>query len=167
VAFGTVGDRLAPLVPFLVVVPLVPLAGVAAAFSARLNPSHALVAAAPLSGLQVFFLRSLAVLTSSLVPAVVLGLGLPGPSWLAVAVILPALAVTSVGLVLSIFVDPAAAAGGVGLAWMALSALLAATVGSPSIAFGGAGQGVAAALVAVAAGVLFLRRERIELGWAR
>jgi ABC-2 type transport system ATP-binding protein len=94
---------------------------------------------APLSGVQVFFARSVAVLVASLAPALVLAVGLPGPGWLPVALLLPALAVSALCLAASTAVDPAAAAIGVGVGWVVLSAALGVALGSPAVGDGQAG----------------------------
>lgn len=167
VALGLAAGPAMRVVPFLVLVPLLLLAGVAAAFSRRLDPIHDLAVAAPLSGMQVFFARSAAVLVASLGPAVVLAIGLPGPGWLPVLLLLPALAVSAVALAASTAVDPATAATGVGAAWVVLSVALGVALGSPAVAFGATGQVLSGLVVVAALGVLFARRGRLELGWAR
>lgn len=167
VALGLAGGPAMRLVPFLVLVPLLPLAGVAAAFSRRFDPTHDLAVAAPLSGVQVFFVRSAAVLVASLVPALVLAAGLPGPPWLPVALLLPALAVTAVALAASSVVDPAGAAIGVGAGWVALSGALGVAWGSPAVAFGPGGQVLSGVVLVAAAGIVVGRRGCFELGWAR
>lgn len=167
VALGLAAGPAMRLVPFLVLVPLLPLAGVAAAFSRRLDPTHDLAAAAPLSGVQVFFVRSAAVLVASLAPALVLAVGLPGPGWLPVALLLPALAVSALSLAASTAVDPATAAIGVGAGWVMLSAALGVASRSPAVAFGPTGQVLSGVVVLAALGVLAARRGRLELGWAQ
>lgn len=167
VALGLAAGPVIRLVPFLVLVPLLPLAGVAAAFSHRLDPIHDLAVAALLSGVQVFFVRSAAVLVASLAPALVAALGLPGPGWLPVVLLLPALAVSALSLAASTAVDPASAAIGVGAGWVVLSAALGVALGSPAVAFGATGQVLSGLVVVAALGVLFARRGRLELGWAR
>ena len=167
VALGLAAGPAMRLVPFLVLVPLLPLAGVAAAFSLRFDPTHDLAVAAPLPGVQVFFVRSAAVLVASLVPALVLAVGLPGPGWLPVALLLPALAVVAVALAASSVLDPAGAAIWVGAAWVMLSGALGVAWGSPAIAFGPGGQVLSALVLVAALGVVVVRRGRFELGWAR
>ncbi|MDA8317124.1 MAG: hypothetical protein M0010_18435 [Actinomycetota bacterium] len=167
VALGLAAGPAMRLVPFLVLVPLLPLAGVAAAFSRRFDPTHDLAVAAPLSGVQVFFVRSAAVLVASLVPALVLAAGLPGPGWLPAALLLPALAVAAVALAASSVLDPASAAIGVGAAWVVLSGALGVAWGSPAVAFGPGGQVLSGAVLVAAFGVVVARRGRLELGWAR
>ncbi|MHB8246122.1 MAG: zf-HC2 domain-containing protein [Acidimicrobiales bacterium] len=164
---GLAGRSAGRLVPFLVLVPLLPLGGVATAFSPRLDPTHDLEVAAPLSGVQVFFARSAAVVVAALVPAVLVALGLPGPLWLPAALLLPTLAVSAVGLAASTLLDPVVAAIGVGLGWLAVSVGLAIAARSPVVAYGGTGQLTAAAVAAGALGLLLARRERLQLGWAR
>lgn len=156
-----------PVVPFLTVVPLLPLAGVGAAFSRRVDPMHDLAVAAPISGVRLFFLRAAAVLAVSLVPAVLIALALPGPGWVPVAILLPATAVSVVTLAASTVVDPAVAAAGAAAGWVLVVLGVGVSFGSPVAAFGYGGQAVAGLVVLGAAAILLARRSRLELGWAR
>jgi hypothetical protein len=165
--FGLTAGSAMRLLPFLVVVPLLPLAGVAAAFSRRLDPMHDLAVAAPMSGVRLFFLRAGAVLVTSLVPALFAALLLPGPSWLPAVFLLPTSAVSVMTLAASTALDPAVAAVGAGACWLALVCGLGVALGSPAVAFGYLGQIVAGIILVVGAGVLVARRGQLELGWAR
>ena len=74
---------------FLIVAPLIPVAGVAASFGGDADPAHELVTVTPYSSLQLLLLRTAGVLTTSVPVTVLLGLALPGPAWLAVAWLTP------------------------------------------------------------------------------
>jgi hypothetical protein len=105
------------LAPFLLIAPLVPVLGVAAAYGPRQDPLEALVATAPYGRTRLILVRTLAVLVSVLPVAALLGLAVPGPRWLAVAWLGPALALVPVLLALAGFVGPRGAATVVLLGW--------------------------------------------------
>ena len=105
------------IAPFLLVAPLVPVIGVAAAYGPHEDPLESLVATAPYGRTRLIWVRTLAVLVSVLPVAVALGFLLPGPQWLAVAWLGPALALVPVLLALSSFVGPRAGIAVVAIAW--------------------------------------------------
>lgn len=105
------------LAPFLLIAPLAPVLGVAAAYGPRQDPLEALVATAPYGRTRLILLRTLAVLVSVLPVTALLGLAMPGPPWLAAAWLGPALALVPVLLALAGFVGPRAAATVVLLGW--------------------------------------------------
>ena len=102
---------------FLLVAPLVPMAGVVAGYGPAADPLHDLSRVAPYPQARRVLLRTGAVLASSLPLAFILGAFLPGPSWLAAAWLLPALAFVVVVLALSTWLDPVVAGTGVALVW--------------------------------------------------
>ncbi len=114
-AVGMAGDNL--LAPFLLVAPLVPVLGVAAAYGPQEDPLETLVVTAPYGRTRLILVRTLAVLVSVLPVAALLGLLLPGPPWIAVAWLGPALALVPVLLALSSFTGPRTGAALVTLAW--------------------------------------------------
>lgn len=73
------------LVPFLLVAPLLVLAGVAAAFLPTLDPAHRLAVAAPFSSFTLLLIRTACALVAALIPVAGAALILPGPGWLPVA----------------------------------------------------------------------------------
>lgn len=107
------------LAPFLLVAPLVPVIGVAAAYGPHEDPLESLIVTAPYGRTRLIMLRTLGVLASVLPIAVVAGLFVPGPVWLAVAWLGPALALVPVMMALSSFVGPRVGAAVVTLAWSA------------------------------------------------
>jgi hypothetical protein len=153
--------------PFLVLAPLLPLAGIAAAFHARLDPAADLATAAPVSGFRLFCVRSVAVIGAALVAAALAALALPGSGWLPVLVILPALAVSAVGLALSTLTGPLRAATGAGAGWVVVLAGLGLTAGSPAAAYGGAAQAASLTVVIGACCLVARRRHALEVGWNR
>jgi hypothetical protein len=85
------------LAPFLLVAPLLVLAGVAAAFLPMFDPAYRLAVAAPFSGVTLLLARSVSALAAALVPVVAAAFLLPGPGWLPVALLLPSLALCAHG----------------------------------------------------------------------
>jgi hypothetical protein len=151
----------AALLPYLALAPLVPLVAVAGAFSARLDPAYELALAAPVSALWLLLVRATAVVAVTLVPTAAAALALPGPWWLASALLLPALAVCAAALAAATAVGPVTGAIGAGTAWVAVITA-AAAARHPALAFGPAGQAAAAAVLLAAAAVLAVRRDRFE-----
>jgi hypothetical protein len=161
-ALGGPGGPWWHLMPFLAVAPLLPLGAVAAAFSARLDPGHELAVAAPVSGLRLLCARAGAVVAVTLVPT-----ALPGPPWLPVILLLPALAVCAAALAAATIAGPVGGAVGAGAAWLAVVIAAGLAGRNPALAFGPAGQFAAAAVLVTAVALVAVRRDRLELGWTR
>ena len=145
------------LAPFLLVAPLAPVLGVAAAYGPHQDPLEALVATAPYGRTRLILLRTIAVLVSVLPVTALLGLALPGPRWLAAAWLGPALALVPVLLALAGFVGPRAAATVVLIGWS--SVVVASTRGGldPAWPVEAAQQGVYLALAVAACAVIAVR----------
>lgn len=108
------------LAPFLLVAPLVPVLGVAAAYGPNEDPLESLIVTAPYGRTRLILLRTLGVLVSVLPFAIGVGLFVPGPVWLAVAWLGPALALVPVMMALSSFVGPRIGAAVVTIGWSAM-----------------------------------------------
>ena len=117
----------AVLAPFLLVAPLLVLAGVAAAFLPMFDPAHRLAVAAPFSGFTLLLVRAVSALAAALVPVAGAAFVVPGPGWLPVALLLPSLALCAFALAAATVVDPRAAAVTAGALWALPALLLAAT----------------------------------------
>jgi hypothetical protein len=154
------------LAPFLLVAPLLVLAGVAAAFLPMFDPAFRLAVAAPFSGFTLLLARAVAALAAALVPVVGAAFLLPGPGWLPVALLLPSLALSAFALAAATVVGPRAAAVTAGAVW-ALPVLLLAGTHVPLLIVQENAQLTCAAVLCASAVVLFLRRDRVELGWMR
>jgi hypothetical protein len=142
------------LAVFLLVAPLAPVAGVSACYGGDADPAYELVTVAPYSALRLILLRTAGVLALSVPSAVVVGLVLPGPDWLAVAWLTPAIAGVTLCLALSPWLGTVAAATTVGAAWSA-TVLLALHLHAPMTVVGTTTQLVLAALtVAALAGLI-------------
>jgi hypothetical protein len=155
----------APLVPYLVVAPLLPLVAVAAAFSPVVDPASRLASAAPVSMVWLLCVRSAAVIAATLVPVALAALALPGPAWLAAALLLPALAVCAAALGLATAIGPVAATIVAGVGWATLVIGITVIAGQPAAVFGPAGQLAAAAVLTAGAALIALRRRKIDYGW--
>lgn len=154
------------LVPFLLVAPLLVLAGVAAAFLPMFDPAHRLAVAAPFSGFTLLLARTVSALAAALVPVVGAAFAVPGPGWLPVALLLPSLALCGFALAAATVVDPRAAAVMAGALWV-LPVLLLTMTHVPLAHVASPAQAACAAVLCTCALALFLRRDRLELGWMR
>jgi len=137
---------------FLAVAPLVPVAGVAAAYGPSVDSSYELVQAAPYAMVRLILLRTAAILIATSPLTVVIGLLMPAPAGISVTWLLPAAGFIAIVLTASVWIDPVYAAGVVGIGW--LGAVLIATrdgdalaVLSPDALIGYSVAGVAAALL--------------------
>jgi len=142
---------------FLALAPVAPVAGVAAAYGRKVDPTYEVGLAAPYSTFRLLLLRSFAVLTSTVLIAGVGALLLPVSGWVAVAWLLPSLALTAVTLAVSTRVDPAWAAGATVLAWLTAVFSAYRSTGVPYAAFGVTGQLVSTALLCLSLAVLIRR----------
>jgi hypothetical protein len=154
----------AVLATFLLVGPLLVLAGVAAAFLPLLDPAHRLAVAAPFSGVRLLLVRTACALLAALVPVACAAFVMPGPGWLPVGLLLPSLALCAFALAAATIVDPRAAAATAGILW-ALPALILALTDGPLRIVQSTAQLACAALLCISAVVLFLRHDRFDSGW--
>jgi hypothetical protein len=156
----------AVLAPFLLVGPLLVLAGVAAAFLPMFDPACRLAVAAPFSGFTLLLVRAVCALTAALVPVVAAAFLLPGPGWLPSALLLPSLALSAFALAAATVVGPRAAAVAAGAFW-ALPVLLLNAAHDPVLIVQSNAQFACAAVLCACAVVLLARHDRFELGWMR
>jgi len=103
---------------FLLLAPLVPVAGVAFAYGPDVDPAYETALAAPYPAARLLLLRTAAVLVSSLPLTLLAGLLIPAMSWTAVSWLLPALAFTAVVLAGSTWARPGAVAAVLGAGWV-------------------------------------------------
>jgi hypothetical protein len=154
------------LVPFLLVAPLLVLAGVAAAFLPVFDPACRLATAAPFSGFTLMLVRAVSALAAALVPVTVAAFLLPGPGWLPAALLLPCLALTVFALAAATVLGPRAAAVVAGILW-AVPTLLLAGAHLPLLIVQPDAQFACAVVLCSCALMLLARRDRFELGWMR
>lgn len=110
---------------FLVVAPLLPVVGVAAAYGPSTDPSYELVVGAPYRMMRLILLRTAAVLVTAMPVMTAAGFLLPWRGVVAVAWLLPSLAFTVAVLGASVWVDPSAAAGAIAVGWICAVAVSA------------------------------------------
>ncbi|MGW3104929.1 zf-HC2 domain-containing protein [Streptomyces sp. NPDC001100] len=147
---------------FLGLAPLLPLAGVALSFGPKFDPTYEMTVVAPLHGFRLLMIRTVAVLAAGLGLNLLASLALPGYGLAALGWLLPALALTTTGLALTPRLGPVLAPSLVGGGWV-LFLLAAYERHSETLApFTPAGQGVAATVAALAAGLLYLLRDRFD-----
>ena len=153
-------DRLAVL---LALAPLVPVVGVAAAFSASTDPAQEVATAAAISGFRLLMIRTLSVLGGSI--AVTLAITLlsrHADGWLRVAWILPGLATTSATLVLATRTRIATAAGVIACAWLVIVIVISEIADDAIAPYRWPGQLVAIAVTACASAILVGRRRHLD-----
>lgn len=123
------------LVPLLLLAPMVPVAGTAAAFGPRFDPVHEIALAAPVHGFRLLLVRSAAVLATGVAAcalATLLTVGATG--WGVLAWVLPSFALTAATLALSTWV-PLTTAGAVSAgAWVAAVVVMSGRVGGGRLA---------------------------------
>lgn len=146
---------------FLVVAPLVALAGVASCYGA-VDVTGELGLSLPFPTTRLLLLRALVVFSVCLVLASLAGVFLPGAGWAVAAWVLPAIAVVLVAAALSSIVDPTVAAVSTAAGWIVLVVIVEQLADAPLTAFGPLAQVAAASLAVLAAGVVVLRRGRLE-----
>lgn len=154
------------LLPFLLVAPLVVLAGVAAAFVPVLDPAYRLTVAAPFSGFTLLLVRAVCAVAAGLVLVVAAAVLVPGPGWLPAALLLPSLALCGLALAAASVMGARAAAITSGVLWV-LPVLVLATRHLPLEIVHWRAQSAWAAVLCGCALVLLVRRDRFELGWTR
>ncbi|WP_439948400.1 zf-HC2 domain-containing protein [Streptomyces sp. BBFR109] len=149
---------------FLALASLLPLAGVALAYGPALDPTYEMAVVAPMHGFRLMLVRTVAVLAVGLGINGLATLALPGYGLGALAWLLPALALTATGLALTPRLGPVLAPALTGGGWVALLAV-AESRGhgdAPLPPFTPAGQTAAAAVAALAIGLLFHARDRFD-----
>jgi hypothetical protein len=154
------------LAPFLLVGPLLALAGVAAAFLPMFDPACRVAVAAPFSGFTLLLVRAVSALAAALIPVVGAAFVVGRPGWLPVALLLPTLALCAFALAAATITGPRAAAVTAGALW-ALPTLLLLANDVPLLIVQRNAQFAFAVLLCASAVVLSLRHDRFELGWMR
>jgi hypothetical protein len=155
IALTALVANLAQPTVFLAVVPLLPLAGVAASFGPGVDPTYELTVVAPMHTFRLLLLRCAAVLATTCALSGVATLTMPEHGLRALGWFLPALALTVLALVLTPRLGAVPAAAVVGAGWLAV---LAATEPGPGMSpvFTPAGQ-LTTVLVAVVAAAALAR----------
>lgn len=103
--------------PFLLIAPLIPVLGVAAAYGPSDDPFETLAVTAPYGRTRLILVRTLAVLVTSVPGACLLGLAVPGPAWIAAAWLGPALAMVPLMLAMASYLGPRMSSAVVTILW--------------------------------------------------
>jgi hypothetical protein len=147
---------------FVTLAAVVPAVGVAAAFGPAVDPTYEIGAAAPLSGLRLVCIRTVAVLAASVVVGLVGSLGLLDHGVVVVGWLLPGLGLALATLALGTWVQPWAAAAAVVGTWLAGVGLFGWLDHDWLAPFGATTQ-LGAALLAICAGaVLAIRSPHLD-----
>jgi hypothetical protein len=155
---------------FLVVAPLLPLAGVAAAYGPGVDPTYEIGLASPMRSFNLLLIRAAAVLVTTVLLCLAAALLLPAPGWTAAVWLLPSLGLVAGSLALATFIGPLRAAACVAVAWVAVTVtalLLASTSGDLRSIFLGFIQLLLLIITLMSGTVLLLRRDRFEQGVRR
>ena len=153
---------------FLVLAPVLPLAGVAAAFNGRGDPARELISATPHSAFELVLVRTLAVVGVTSVLTTVAALAF-SVEWVAATWLLPALALSAATLALATWIPAEWAAGGLASAWFGGAAAtwrlhrLEPDIVERFFAFRPSGQLLFAAVLVVGSAVVVMRREAFDL----
>ncbi|SEG73026.1 hypothetical protein SAMN04489712_11062 [Thermomonospora echinospora] len=159
-----VGRQTTPLL-LLLTAPLLPLVGVAASFGPALDPTYEMAVVAPVHTFRLLMVRTVAVLATTVPVALAASLAVPSFGAVTVGWLLPALALTTLGLALMPWLGTVAAPALVGFGWVAalLADQLLSSHGAlfPLTSAGRLAAGGAALAAAVA---LAAARDRFETG---
>ena len=147
----------------LVIAPLLPVAGVATAYGPALDPTYEIGVAAPVSGLRLTLLRTLAVIATTLPLLAVATLVAPGGGWVVFGWVLPSFALVAITLALSTAISPERAGIVVGVGWLvALIVLIdrdrAGDFVDRSLIFGSSGQTTVAVVAAIGVAIVATRK---------
>lgn len=155
---------------FLAIAPLLPIAGIAAAFGPGIDPTYEIGLAAPMRSFRLLLVRALGVLVSTVALAAIAALFLPALDWRAAAWLLPSLALAATCLALATIVQPLRAAMIVAGVWVTVVVVATRGVTGEAAArtvFGEQLQ-IVVVIVGICSGlVLVARREELERGERR
>lgn len=155
---------------FLLVAPVLPVTGVAAAFGPRVDPAHEVATAAPMHGLSLLLVRSVAVLGTTVLLAGIATLALPHTDWQAAAWLLPALGLSATTLALATWWRPVTAAVVTTLSWVSSTVFVERGADVQDrlvdrlLVFHATGQLFFVVVVVVAGTVVARRRDSLALG---
>lgn len=147
---------------FLSIAALGPLVATALAFGRRVDPAHALVTTAPTSVWRIVLLRTAASLTPAIAITGLASLIVHERGWVAMAWLLPGIAMAVVSLALSTWVPIEHATLGVATAWIVAPVVASRPAAELIDATAGPGQLVALGTAAVAALVITNRRSFLD-----
>ena len=147
----------------LVVAPLLPVAGVATAYGPALDPTYEIGVAAPMSGLRLILLRTLAVIATTIPLLAVAALVAPGGGWAVFGWLLPSFALVAITLALATAIPPERAGPVVGAGWLVALVVLidrdrAGDFVDRSLIFSSSGQTTVAVVAAIGVAIVATRK---------
>jgi hypothetical protein len=151
------------VVIFLLLAPLLPVVGVAAAYGPHMDPTYEIGLASPVSSFRILLIRTTAVLATTLTLVGLFGFGLPGLDWTPAIWLLPGLALTLSSLALATWMPPLWAAGVVSGTWIGGVLVVDRVSGPIQPAFQAQAQAVFIAVGLLATLILVTRRGTFEL----
>jgi hypothetical protein len=155
--------RSSQIAAFIALAAVVPAVGVAASFGAAADPAYEVGAAAPLSGLRLVLLRTVAVTLVAAGICLVGSLGhLDEVGLVAVGWLLPALGLAAATLALTTWVSPWVASGALVTGWLGAVALTGRIGHDWLDAFGGPTQVLAVVVLVVAFAVVAVRAPLLD-----
>ena len=157
----------APLLPFLLVAPVLPLGGIALAYGPRGDPMYESLAAAPAAGPRLVLLRAGAVLVAALAPAALATVLLPGAPLSGAAWLLPALALTAACLALSTRLPVLPVAAGLAVVWATAVLSAGRVTGDGMAMFQPVAQLAYGTVTVTLALVILVRRHHLDPGATR
>lgn len=147
---------------FVLVAPLIPVAGVALAYGPDADEAHETAAPTPYSALRLVLLRTVAVMATTLPATLAAGALVPGGHLLTVAWLAPAVAAVAATLALSTWMRVTWAAIGVAVGWCVLTAALAGpALSTPTLALSAALLPAYAVLALASIAVLVRRGDHL------
>lgn len=148
---------------FLVVAPLIPLAGVAVAYGPGVDPTYEVGLAAPMRSFRLLMIRALAVLATSTALVGIAATALPHLGWIAAAWLLPSLGLSAANLALSSYWSSHRVTAILVTGW-AIAVLLSERLSLvPYAAFRAVPQVLFAIIAAASIAVLARRREAFDM----
>ncbi len=151
------------LLGFLAIAPLVPVLGVSLAYGIETDPSHEISVATPMRGLALVLTRTAVVLIVSALLLTLSALLNPAAGFLAIAWLLPSIALTFTSLAVSTWLSPRRSALSVTGAWTVVLLVVRAASTDRLAPFAAVGQTVAVTVAVIALAVAWRRREHFDL----
>lgn len=145
---------------FLIIAPLLPLLGVAMAYGTEADPAHEIGLATPIRGLRLVLTRTVVVLVCSALALAVVAVFSGDP--MALAWLLPGLALTLLSLAGSTITSPRRSAAAVGGAWLTVALVLNGAATDPVSALLRPGQALSILTAAAAGVVIYQRRNQFD-----
>jgi len=147
---------------FLVLAPLLPLAGIALAYGPQVDAAYEVGLAAPMRSFSLLLIRAVAILATTTMLVAVAALALPGLHASAAAWLVPSLGLTLASLALATRTSALVACGSLAFLWVLVAGAGWRLAREPLLVFGAGGQVVCALVAALAALVLVHNADSFE-----